>query len=690
MLQVAQIKSSASSGRGVPVGMVAVAALVVFVVALAILVPSGQTCLFMIAQAGIEASIVWLMLLSAGGWGYLLVGRLMPASSPSALRVFTACGAGLWILSTVMLITGSTVGVLRGWAWWTIISGGVVIGSIFIYRHAGSLRLGRRMGSGAILWLIVGASLGASVAGAMKPPGFMGMLWGDGFDVMMYHLQVPREFYDAGRIGGLHHNVYSFYPLHMHMLYLLTMCLRGGAYEGMYAAKGLHVAMGVMSAWAIYGSLKRSNDSAGVCGAALLVSAVLVVQMSWLAMVELGILFHTSLALLWLREWLDKPTAASVGMIGAMMGIACGMKYTSAGLVVGPILVVMIFSPGARRRIAHLSIAATVAVVMILPWLVRNYAYTQNPVFPLATEVFGKPDHWLGEHQQRWQDGHGPELKPPVPTPPNWRQDKPSQSRLAMLWGNFFASRHIGLQLVIPALVGAVLAIRKRRRWEVALGAVVAMQLAVWTLMSHQMPTRFMLPALPPMAMLGGGCFEQLANGRRRTIAWTLCLLMVGVNLWTISRIYHRDSRKLIDQSGNTLAVGPVSGHIMAELIHEQLPDDCHRMMLIGECLAFYHPPGTIYATPFDPHPIEMMIKRGMNPAQIRSELHRLGVTHIWVNWVELARLAGTYGYPRVFTEGVVNGKGPPMDKMEILEDLRARPVIVKPGLSIHELPHRR
>jgi len=113
-------------------------------------------------------------------------------------------------------------------------------------------------------------------------------------------------------------------------------------------------------------------------------------------------------------------------------------------------------------------------------------------------------------------------------------------------------------------------------------------------------------------------------------------------------------------------------------------------MMLIGECLAFYHPPGTIYATPFDPHPIEMMIKRGMNPAQIRSELHRLGVTHIWVNWVELARLAGTYGYPRVFTEGIVNGKGPPMDKMEILEDLRARPVIVKPGLSIHELPHRR
>src|SRR5205809_404472 len=89
-------------------------------------------------------------------------------------------------------------------------------------------------GGFCILWLIS--------ACAMLPPG---LLWGDepnGYDVLEYHLQVPREWYELGRIVPLQHNVFSFLPFNVEMHYLLAMHLRGGPWAAMYLAQLMHVA----------------------------------------------------------------------------------------------------------------------------------------------------------------------------------------------------------------------------------------------------------------------------------------------------------------------------------------------------------------------------------------------------------------------------------------------------------------
>ncbi len=54
-------------------------------------------------------------------------------------------------------------------------------------------------------WLWLAAPfLGALVLSAMMPPF--------DFDVREYHLQAPKEFYQAGKIGFLPHNVYANMP----------------------------------------------------------------------------------------------------------------------------------------------------------------------------------------------------------------------------------------------------------------------------------------------------------------------------------------------------------------------------------------------------------------------------------------------------------------------------------------------
>ena len=70
-------------------------------------------------------------------------------------------------------------------------------------------------------WCMVSALLGAIlVAGSLLPP------WE--FDVLEYHLQVPKEWLRSGRIAFLPHNVYGNMPLGAEMHALLAMVSIGG------------------------------------------------------------------------------------------------------------------------------------------------------------------------------------------------------------------------------------------------------------------------------------------------------------------------------------------------------------------------------------------------------------------------------------------------------------------------------
>ena len=107
-------------------------------------------------------------------------------------------------------------------------------------------------------WLLAVPFLVLALVGAMVPPG---MLWTPlephGYDVVEYHLQVPREWYEAHHIGRLHHNVFSYFPFIVEMHYLLAMHLLGGPWAGMYLAQLMHLAFMILTVLAVYGLARR-------------------------------------------------------------------------------------------------------------------------------------------------------------------------------------------------------------------------------------------------------------------------------------------------------------------------------------------------------------------------------------------------------------------------------------------------
>src|SRR5260221_396020 len=172
---------------------------------------------------------------------------------------------------------------------WVLIGLGLVGGAVIVagrkdwsLKRAGEMLRDRVSGVQG-LWLILVPFAAIALLAAFMPPG---ILWGDepnGYDVVEYHLQVPREWFEAGRIVPLRHNVFSYFPFNVEMHYLLAMHLRGGPWAGMFLAQLMHVAMVGLSLVAIYGAARMSSGRPLACVATLAAAAT-----PWISMLGAG------------------------------------------------------------------------------------------------------------------------------------------------------------------------------------------------------------------------------------------------------------------------------------------------------------------------------------------------------------------------------------------------------------------
>ncbi|MCY2930319.1 MAG: glycosyltransferase family 39 protein [Planctomycetota bacterium] len=667
--------------RGGLIALIAGAALAMMVAVAPPGFPVGirvQLAVVALAEALVDGGLAAIILVAAGGWGFLLVRRLLPSSAPTALRALTACGVGLWLLATAMLALVSAIpGLLNGWVWWPVVGGGVVLAAWQGRKHMEAWHVPERFDGRALAWVLVAAAAALWISGAFCEPGRVGNAFNDNYDVLEYHLQVPREYYDAGRIAPLAHNVYSYYPLGMETLYLLTMCLRGGPYEGMYAAQFLHGSLAVLAVACVFLTLRQTQETRARFAAVLLATTPAVIYLSRLAMVEMGELFYLVLALLWLREWLAEAAWRNALFVGAALGGACALKYLCVGLIAAPVLAAMLAAALLRRRwrgLAHVGAGGAVALLLFSPWLIRNTLATGNPVFPLATSVFGR-GHWSEESDQRWVHGHAPQAHPPVPQPPGWKAPDHVPTRMENFVTNFMARDLFGYVTVFIGGFTLVMMLADRRRfaaWDFCLGGVLAMQLAVWAAFTREMPWRFIVLAMPPVCLLAGEALAKLAhlaaNPFRpgaapagpwgRVPATALLVAAAAVNLITAAALAQFDGALIPSVRPEEVAGLPAGA----------------KPLLIGENEAFYFPKGTLYATAFDANPLAAMVERGLTAPQIAQRLKDLGVTHVVVNWYEIMRLSATYGYSPILTEGLFDcaqqGRQP---DLPVLNDLRGQ-----------------
>ncbi len=464
--------------------------------------------------------------------------RLMKTVATGPLRVATAAGLGLGVFSLTTLALGMA-GLLNQVSAIALPVISFVIWFATVGRTqvdlkgdvSGHLRDWLRKPAGGH-WLFVAAipALAIATVGASMMPGF---LWKPDdphpYDVVSYHLQVPREWYEIGRIVPLTHNAFSYFPFNVEMHFLLSMHIRGGPWAGMYLAQFMSFSFGVLAIVAVYGMARTIATRAGATIAAVAIATMpWTVMLSSVAYVEMALVFYAALAVGWMVLAVFPATADDVPiaqctiwrnavLAGLCGGLACGVKLTAGPMLLGPLALagVVVSIRGRqpmRKTIAAVAVFVVVGLIVVSPWLVRNAVWTGNPFFPNATSVFGTA-HWLPAQVERYTVAHSPGMT------------KGIGGALAAPLQQIVFHWQYGFVLIPLAVLGVVL-MGRWNRIAIAMVLVLATQLVFWC--NTHMIGRFMLVGVPMVALL-----VALVDRRRVSrIVASILIVVAAVIAW--------------------------------------------------------------------------------------------------------------------------------------------------------------
>lgn len=531
------------------------------VVVLGILLAYGKDAWIVLVSGLVIESLFtcfWLTCATLAGWFVLdrvgvTVGR--------SLRLASAAGLGLGIVGLLTLGLG-LLGLLNHWTASGMLVAVALPQALRILRQstgfdmAGWLTAPTRYG---FIWLVVAPFLAIALTAAMLPPGLLWKSAGDPhpFDVLEYHLQIPREWYEAGRIVALKHNAFSYFPAGAEIHYLLAMHLRGGPWEGMYLAQLMSVGFAAVAVLAVYETARalRPDDSPLVSMLAAAVAAVVpwTVLLSPVAYVESAMLCYATLAIGWV---LVEPSTRRALIGGVFAGLACGVKYTAVPMVLLAVPVAMVVT-GRKRALMPALVFVVAGVAMFSPWLVRNAAWTGgNPVFPEMARVLGAA-HFTPEQVERWEQAHSPR-----------QEQRPLGARLSAAGNQILLDWRYGFVLIPAAAIAAALTFRRRETAMLIVNLVAIA--AIWLFATH-LQSRFLVLAVPICALL-------LATSR--WVVPALALALVAVPSYIHLDMALRPSLGLFGLTDFKDALPPAYG---------KLVDEGRSIALVGQSQAFWY-----------------------------------------------------------------------------------------------------
>lgn len=206
-------------------------------------------------------------------------------------------------------------------------------------------------------------------------------------DELTHHLAIPALFLRAGRIEEIPFADQAYYPMLVTLLY--TPLLAQG-WE--CAAKYLHLAFGVATAALVCLDLQRRVPTTfAVFGGVLILTTPTVAVLGASAYVDLGLLFFATIAVLAALRWSETGRTAFLAIAALGAGCAATVKYN--GYLVIPLTGAALALLARQRRTSDVVRALVtfglISIIPLLPWLLRNFVETGNPMFPLMQSVFG-------------------------------------------------------------------------------------------------------------------------------------------------------------------------------------------------------------------------------------------------------------------------------------------------------------
>ena len=209
-------------------------------------------------------------------------------------------------------------------------------------------------------------------------------------DAMGYHLGLVQRYYRANGFVPLTTNIYAHISQGAEMLYLFAYSIGRES-----AAKLVHLAFLAATVCGILSLARRLRaELAGIFAAVAYFTCPVVIPDATSTYNDCALAFTLfcafHLVLLW-HEYRDRQWLAPLGIL---IGFSFAVKYTGVvAVTAGAVVVAATLRRGGSLRAAltGLALTASGAVVVGLPWLLKNALTTGNPLAPFFNAWFPNP-----------------------------------------------------------------------------------------------------------------------------------------------------------------------------------------------------------------------------------------------------------------------------------------------------------
>jgi hypothetical protein len=562
---------------------------------------------------------------AADGW------RSRPRSA-ALLRLLSSFGIGLWIVSIGAMLWGMAVGLSFekiAILWLALIAGGA--------RSAGGLLNGYRSALAGLRWdgcskagLVLVALLGfAGLMFALVPPLFT--------DTVRYHLGVPAAWLRDGTI----HELPRFSEQHLVMMWQNASLLLLGIDQPSAAKVFFFLAFPLTLA--ALGILVNAR-----CGRAAAWFSIFMIGAtptffgnSVLGGVDAGLAFFTAMALLFFfspaTTYDLRPT--TYAWAGVMAGLAICTKWQGLALLPGLAAAALL-----ERRRQGLRPAVRMAVLglaMFLPWALRNFFWSGDPVYPFLARYFDSEAATAAARFGGLLSHYGLTGRP-------WWQYLLYPLHLTFAEQNFWFGGTIEFEswigwmylLMLPVLLVAL----KR---DPAIRPLMAFGLICFVLglAQGELP-RFLMPAWVALAVASGWGWSRLSVCWRRIAAAVLAAISLW-NLGTVTRALNQDGFAPLSYyrcGGADALYGRIHPEWrVSRWIAGRFVDK--RVLLVGlDGGLFWTNPVTLDG-PFDEKTLVEIARESAGPAEIAARLKARGIGLVVVDSGRAERLENQFGY---------------------------------------------
>jgi hypothetical protein len=548
--------------------------------------------------------------------------------------------------------------------------------------------------------ILLGPPLGVLVIAALCPPGTLWRVEAFAYDVLSYHLQLPREWIAAGSLRGLNHNVYSFLPSLTESGYTQLALLRGGVYPAIYTCQLFHLLLGLFAVLCMASSARRclADTDHQIEWTGPIAGAAVVLALPW--MVITGSLAYNEMAMLALaaaavRAAIEPSAQRLPGAVpvGLLLGAAIMTKLTAGPMLALPIGLLLLLRgnhvlrwrpmPHWATGLLTAAVVTLTAAVVLTPYFARNALQTGNPVFPFATSWFGL-GHWTPELAQRWSAGHGVAILQAdhgvtftdrvEALDAQWLRNtgygalggykQPLETRNIARFD--FTGGFPLFWLIVAAAAVTAMTQKLTRRLAGAMLILLAFQVAFWMWGTH-LQSRFLIPTLLPAGVLLSLAAAHLRHWSRPQRGWLFPLLalalVAGLVILTLRTLWIQtlpadDHSHIIP--GEIMDTLPSDAQLAAMKLDDpypnnhalnHLPDDSRTLLVADNLRLLYLTKPFVYHSAFDADRLGALIRAHPDsPDDLTQALREEGITHVWVHWGELDRLHSTYGYDQSVT----------------------------------------